>query len=253
MTDKPAASQLALEDFSPVVIVHAHPDDETLSTGALVIALSARGVAVHVLTATRGEQGEVVSGPLSPLWGTPELAAHRERELALACERLGVTGRAFLGEPPARAPGRPGRRYQDSGMRWLDETETVAGPAPGVGRDALTNAPQVEVADDIVAYARFVGASALVTYDSFGGYGHPDHVFLHHPTRAAAARLGVPFFEIVSAPDDQQSTYTADPDKIANALAAYASQLTVTDGCVVHVGGQRHPIPVKTTVRQVTC
>ena len=42
-------------------------------------------------------------------------------------------------------------------------------------------------------------------------------------------------------------------DQIANALAAYASQLTVADGCVVHVGGQRHPIPVKTTVRRVAC
>lgn len=238
-----------LDALSPIVIVHAHPDDETLSTGALIIALCDAGVTVHVLTATRGEQGEVVPGPLSPLSGTPELALHREAELARACRVLGVAGRGFLGEPPARGLGRPPRRYEDSGMRWLDAAETLAGPGDQAGPGALTAADPTEIAADIAAYASSVGARALITYDESGGYGHPDHVFLNEPTRSAARQLGLPFYEIVSAPTGEEHTYTADRDRIAEALASYASQLTVEGDEVVHVGGQRHPIPTRNAVR----
>ena len=108
-----------LLNLRTVLFVHAHPDDETLATGGLIAELAARGVRVAVLTAMRGEQGEVVEGPLSALTGTPELTAHREGEVAAACATLGVRHHAFLGSPDARAAGRPPRRYTDSGMAWL--------------------------------------------------------------------------------------------------------------------------------------
>ncbi|MBB1500371.1 PIG-L family deacetylase [Propioniciclava sp. MC1683] len=239
-----------LFDRSRVLFVHAHPDDETLATGGLIAELAARGVEVAVLTATRGEQGEVVDGPLAHLAGTPELTAHREGEVAAACATLGVRHHAFLGGPDARAAGLPPRRYTDSGMAWLDESETVAGPGDAAGPDSLTSADPAEVAADIAAYARAFGADAIVSYDAHGGYGHPDHVALHAPSRAAASEVGVPFREVASVadPDDALDTPQHLP-LLQEALRHYASQLTVDGADVVHVGGQRQPILTRFTLR----
>ena len=244
-----------LFDRSRVLFVHAHPDDETLATGGLIAELAARGVEVAVLTATRGEQGEVVDGPLAHLAGTPELTAHREGEVAAACATLGVRHHAFLGGPEARAAELPPRRYTDSGMAWLDETETVAGPGDAAGPDSLTSADPAEVAADIAAFARAVDADAIVSYDAHGGYGHPDHVALHAPSRAAASELGVPFWEVASDPDAEPGPAGEKIDTpqhlglLQEALAHYASQLSVAGDDVVHVGGQRQPIQTRFTLR----
>lgn len=232
------------------VFVHAHPDDETLSSGAILLALAHRGDACFVLTATRGERGEVVAGPLSRLEGTPELRAHRERELSRALGELDVRGHAMLGTPPARATGLPPRDYVDSGMRWL--TPTVAGPGDDAGADALTAAQLSEVTADIAAYATAVRAAVLVSYDATGGYGHPDHVRLHEATRLAAADLRLRW--AVIAPPEPAEISEADgrlrieqfvaPDRksLLRALRAHASQFTTYDDHVVHSGGQTDPI-----------
>ena len=130
------------EGVQRVVFAHAHPDDETLATGALIQHLTGQGLSVAVVTATRGERGAVVPGPLSALAGTPELEPHRIGELSDALTALGAQGPFFLGEPPALATGRAPRRYQDSGMVWV--TETVAGPGDDAGPDAFTSAPVAE-------------------------------------------------------------------------------------------------------------
>ena len=83
-----------------IVFLHAHPDDETLATGVLLAELAAAGRQVSVVTATRGEMGAVMPGPLAALEGTPELVAHRLGELAGALAELGVTEHVFLGAPP---------------------------------------------------------------------------------------------------------------------------------------------------------
>ncbi|MDO5535278.1 MAG: hypothetical protein Q4F65_11575, partial [Propionibacteriaceae bacterium] len=115
----------------------------------------------------------------------------------------------------------------------------------------LTNASPDEVAADIVAYARAVGAEAIVSYDESGGYGHPDHVALHAPSRAAASELGVPFWEVASDvdPDDVIDT-RQHLGLLQEALGHYASQLTVDGDDVVHVGGQRQPIQTRFTLRR---
>lgn len=230
-----------------VLVVHAHPDDETLATGGAIAELADLGVTVSVLTATRGEQGEVVPGSVDP---GADLTLHRARELAAACQALGVTYRAFLGESVARAAGLTPRRYTDSGMRWLDEAETLAGPGDSAGPDALTAASASEITADIAAYAAAVAADILITYDIFGGYGHPDHVALHVPTRDAAAQRGVPFWEIASHPDaDGQTMGEGRRAQVMAALECYASQLTVDGDDVVHVGGQRQPITITAVLR----
>lgn len=234
-----------LGDARRPLFVHAHPDDETLSTGALLAALARDGRPGYVLTATRGERGEVVPGPLAGLVGDA-LVARREAEVRAACAVLGVAGHAFLGDAPGS-----GCRYEDSGMVWVDEAAHIAGPGSDAGPDALTSADPDAVARDIAAYAGAVGADAVVSYDVVGGYFHPDHVFLHAPSRAAAAALGLPFFEIVSDAAGAGVWYdlVAELPVVTEALWCYASQLTVDGAAVEHVGGQRQPIQTRIGVR----
>lgn len=254
-TDEPGLDRLFP---TRVLFVHAHPDDEAISTGALIAALTASGRACFVVTATRGERGEVRAGVRAD-----DLTALREGEWRRACAALGVAGQAFLGTPPARSAGRGPHRYLDSGMVWLDAAETLAGPAPDAPAGALTAADPAEVAADVAAYATAVRAELLVTYDAGGGYGHPDHTFLHAPTRASASDLGVGFAEIVSQPrsapglageageagDAHWLDLAAHRATVARALGAYESQLRVDGADIVHVGGQREPIQVRVGVR----
>lgn len=230
-----------------VVFLHAHPDDETLATGVLLADLVDTGHQVAVVTATRGERGAVMPGDLSALEGTPELVEHRLGELAGALAELGVADHAFLGTPPARDGDGRARRYTDSGMRWLDEAETLAGPGGDAGPDALTSAPVAQAAADLAAFLRSYAADTLVAYDRHGGYGHPDHVACHDIARAAATLTGTPLLEVVSEPllpvpgADEVALPQWLP-AVQRALGHYASQLSVDGAEVVHVGGQRQPI-----------
>ncbi len=248
---------MILDTATRVLFLHAHPDDETLATGALIADLVARGVEVAVVTATRGERGEVTDPALAG-----DLVALRERELAAALAVLGVGHHAFLGTPPARAKGGatrllgddgapsspsglPPRRYADSGMVWV--TPDLAGPGADAGPDALTAAATDEAAADLAAYAAWFAADALVSYDHRGGYGHPDHVACHHIARAAAARLGIGFVEVVS--EAEHPRLDQYRDQVAEALRCHRSQLRIDGDEVVHVGGQRQPIPTVAAVR----
>src|ERR1700712_2147540 len=97
-----------------VLFVHAHPDDETISTGGTIATLIDAGASVTVLTCTRGERGEVVPNELKHLEGSTALAAWRAGELAHAMTVLGVTAHRYLGANNARWAGRPSRLYRDS-------------------------------------------------------------------------------------------------------------------------------------------
>jgi N-acetyl-1-D-myo-inositol-2-amino-2-deoxy-alpha-D-glucopyranoside deacetylase len=221
------------------VLCHAHPDDETLATGALALGLRARGDEVVVLTATRGEAGEVRPGPYAALEGMPELAAIREQELATALAALRVSAHAYLGTRPARAAGLAPRRYTDSGMRWV--TPTLAGPGDDAGPESLTAADADEMAADIAAYARAVGATDLVSYDDDGGYGHPDHIRMHQATHAAADALGLPFHVIVTDPAEPYDEWldaTSESVALEEAYDAYDTQFSRVGDDVTHVGGQ---------------
>ncbi len=243
------------------VFVHAHPDDESISTGGTIAALLAGGARVTVLTGTRGERGEVVPGDLAPLEGTHELGPHRVGELADALRALGGPAHAFLGTTPARASGQPRRQYADSGMRWgADGFAAAAGDA---GPDALSLAPLDEVVADVLAAS--ADATALVSYDALGGYGHPDHVRMHDAALAAAGRLGIPFFAVVEPRVERASAGADGPSpevvldlvavgalaaKVA-AMAAHRSQLTIDGTDFVLSGGQRHPVGVLESFRRL--
>ncbi|WP_240917808.1 PIG-L family deacetylase [Phycicoccus sp. HDW14] len=178
-----------LDDVRPgdrpgrLLLVHAHPDDETLTTGVAIAHHVARGDEVHVLTCTLGEEGEVIPPGLAHLEGDgPALAAHRRRELAAAMAALGVThhllGAPGAGDEPA---------FRDSGM---------AGSAAAADPRAWAGVPLEVAAAAVGEVLAAVDPDVVVTYDAGGGYGHPDHVRTHEATRAAVAAspTAVPLF-----------------------------------------------------------
>ncbi|HEY0117606.1 MAG TPA: PIG-L family deacetylase [Cellulomonas sp.] len=206
------------DDHAPVptgglLAVHAHPDDETLSTGALLATWAAAGWPVTVVTATRGERGEVIPAALAHLEGDgPALAAHRSGELVAALAALGVTDHAFLDTlPPSDAAARGShvaggaggashpsqgahaphvrrngtRRYEDSGMVWLGTAR--AGAGADVPAAAFVAVPIEEAAARLAGVLRRRRPAVVVTYDPEGGYGHPDHVRVHEVTMRAVA------------------------------------------------------------------
>jgi N-acetyl-1-D-myo-inositol-2-amino-2-deoxy-alpha-D-glucopyranoside deacetylase len=238
-----------LDAAQSVLLVHAHPDDETISTGALIAELVAHGATVWLLTATRGERGDVVPGPLSSLAGTDALTGERERELQRAAATLGIAARFWLGEPPARATGLSPRRYRDSGMKWI--RPGLAGPADDVDDDALCRAQPGEVTDYVAALIVHLRPSLVISYDDGGGYGHPDHVRLHQAALAASRAHDTPFAEILPAPETDAEWFTLDRhiDTVTAALRCHASQLTVDGSDIVHSGGQREPITTSLGLR----
>lgn len=224
-----------------VVFVHAHPDDESISTGATIAALVDRGAHVTVLTLTRGERGEVIPDELQHLVDSPELlGAHRETELREALSALGVTDGRFLGEADARWQGRAPRRYVDSGMSWGKRGAQASGI---LDPDSLTAADPGEVAADIAAVLIDVAPDVVVSYAADGGYGHPDHVRAHEATRTAAEVIGVPFYVI--APAAKNGLVVDDPDAIARkraALTAYRTQVRVEGDRYWMSSGDPRPI-----------
>ncbi|TFD86791.1 PIG-L deacetylase family protein [Cryobacterium serini] len=231
-----------LDSVTSVLFVHAHPDDETIGTGGLIAELASRGIRITLVTATRGERGEVVAGPLSALAETAALAQEREHELQRAARILGINEGFWLGEAPARASGLPERRYRDSGMEWI--RPGVAGPAPDSQADAFARAPLDEVTADLVAVLQHVHPSLVISYDRTGGYGHPDHVRVHDAALSASRSLAIPYAEIIHSPEADAEWFELDSQlgPVVAALRCHASQLTVDGDFIVHSGGQRDPI-----------
>src|SRR5690554_6189782 len=216
-----------------VLFVHAHPDDETISTGGTIATLVDAGVEVTVVTCTRGERGEVIPAGLAHLEGNgPELAEHREGELAEAMRILGVEDHRYLGDPSARLADLPPRRYLDSGMVWDDAGRPQ--PVPDLDSKSLCSAPLEEVAADIAAVIAAVQPDAVVSYDADGGYGHPDHIRAHMATRRAADVMAVPFFAVqppaaAAAPESRKIDVSAVLERKVLAMQAHGTQITVTD------------------------
>ena len=168
-----------------LLLVHAHPDDETIGSGATMARYVAEGAGVTLVTCTGGERGEILVPELAHLAHDQEdkLAEHRRGELAEAMKELGVTDHRFLGGFG---------RYSDSGMQWHEDGYAVAGPdRPG---NAFWDADLTEAATLLVEVVREVRPQVLVTYDQFGNYGHPDHIQAHRVATYAAHLAAVPTY-----------------------------------------------------------
>jgi len=247
-----------LDGIETVLFAHAHPDDETISSGALIAEMVARGIRVVLLTATRGEQGEVVPARRAelraaigadPAHDPAAFARLREGELREASALLGVSAGYLLGTAPARAPGLPDRRYRDSGMRWI--REGLAGAAADVPPDALSVQPLEEVTADVRALIDTVQPQLVIGYDDTGGYGHPDHRRIREAALAAAAFAGVPFAELLAEPGPDAEWFSLEQHLavVQRALRSHASQVSVDGDHLIHSGGQREKIPTSVGLR----
>jgi N-acetyl-1-D-myo-inositol-2-amino-2-deoxy-alpha-D-glucopyranoside deacetylase len=156
-------------DARRLLLVHAHPDDESIGTGATMAAYAAQGAGVTLVTCTRGELGEIIPPELAHLAAGvgDRLGEHRAGELAAACAALGVTDHRFLGGPG---------RWRDSGMMGLPDNQDPR---------CFWQADLDEAAGELAAVIRDVAPQVVVTYDANGFYGHPDHVQAHRVTRRA--------------------------------------------------------------------
>lgn len=146
-----------------LLLVHAHPDDESIGTGATMARYAAEGAHVALVTCTLGELGEVIPEDLAHLAADREngLGEYRTGELAAACKALGVTDHRFLGGPG---------RWRDSGMMGLPSNDEP---------DCFWQADVDEAARELMAVIREVRPQVMVTYDDNGFYGHPDHIQAH--------------------------------------------------------------------------
>jgi N-acetyl-1-D-myo-inositol-2-amino-2-deoxy-alpha-D-glucopyranoside deacetylase len=161
-----------------LLLVHAHPDDETINHGATMARYVAQGAAVTLVTCTRGEEGEIIPPELAHLAAEGRLADHRGAELARAMSVLGVRDHRFLGEPDVA--------FADSGMAYDSRGHVVA--AARHRPDAFALVPVDHAAALLAAVLREVRPQVVVTYEPGGGYGHPDHIQAHRVTMRAVDR-----------------------------------------------------------------
>ena len=170
-----------------ILLVHAHPDDECIGTGATMARYVDEGVGVTLVTCTAGEMGEVLVPELSHLAYENDggLGEHRRGELDEAMKVLGVTDHRFLGGFG---------RFHDSGMAWHADGHAI--PAEEIPDNAFWNADLTEAADELVKVIRELRPQVLVTYDQFGNYGHPDHIQAHRVAMYAAQLAAVPSYRL---------------------------------------------------------
>ncbi len=246
-----------------LLLVHAHPDDETIGSGATMAQYVAEGAGVTLVTCTLGEEGEILLPELAHLAASQAdgLGAHRITELSNAMAALGVTDWRLLGGPG---------KYRDSGM---------IGTAPNDRPDCFWRSDLLDAAKHLVKVIREVRPQVLVTYDDFGGYGHPDHIQAHRVATYAKDLAAAPSFapelgdawsiskvywtafpisvmragiEMLKASGDQTEFATQDPEEIPfacpdefvttaidggafadhkmAALAAHATQISTDEG-----------------------
>jgi N-acetyl-1-D-myo-inositol-2-amino-2-deoxy-alpha-D-glucopyranoside deacetylase len=163
-----------VSESSPrLLFVHAHPDDETLTTGATIAHYAARGAQVRVVTCTLGEEGEVIGERWANLAvdRADQLGGYRIGELTEALRALGIGEPVFLGGAG---------RWRDSGMEGT----------PRRHHQRFIDADPREAVGELVAVIREMRPHVVVTYDPQGGYGHPDHIHAHEVTMAAVTAAG---------------------------------------------------------------
>jgi N-acetyl-1-D-myo-inositol-2-amino-2-deoxy-alpha-D-glucopyranoside deacetylase len=199
-----------------VLLVHAHPDDESMASGGTIARLVAEGVRVDLVTCTDGAEGEIHDPSLDPDEARPRLAEIRAAELACSVDALGggAVHQHLLG-------------YRDSGMMGTDANQHP---------DSFWQADVEEATRRLVDIVREARPAAIVTYDENGNYGHPDHINAARIAREAyVASAGEPWavsrfyeiafarerwFELMTAMKERGISLPWDLDEVVGALPA---------------------------------
>lgn len=211
-----------------LLVVHAHPDDESIFTGHIIAERLAAGAEVYVLTLTRGERGKVKLEELKGLEGQLRaMGAFRSGELKVALSELQRAGsklqHSFAGT----------RAFLDSGMR----INSMGRPTKKNRTDemALASASTAVIAEDIERVMNEFKPDAILTYNSKGGYGHPDHKMAHHASAMAIRhyrrqKRRAPQFWVLAEPNERFDVAIGDA-KTAKfkraALEAHSSQVSI--------------------------
>lgn len=151
-----------------LMVVHAHPDDEVITTGGILARYGDEGIRTVLVTATLGEEGEIVVPELNTEEVKARLAEVRREELNRAVAILGVTDLEILG-------------YRDSGMAGTPSNDHPA---------SFNRADPDEATGRLVRLVRAYRPQVLISYNEQGGYGHPDHIAAHKITVAAFDAAG---------------------------------------------------------------
>lgn len=217
-----------------VLVVHAHPDDESIFTGATIRRLADLGTRVVLITATCGELG----GSRLPLAKDETLAERRLAELEWAAERLGVARLVLLGR-------------RDSGL-----PDTADNLHPG----ALASADSDRLARRVAQLAISESAEAILHDDAAGIYGHPDHVASHRIGHAAASMVGVTSYEVTidrdymtrqrghlvgAAAASTGQAYGLPAGSITTTLTATPAELVAKQNAIAAHASQVDPIEVR--------
>ncbi|MFM1995216.1 MAG: hypothetical protein RLZZ610_733 [Actinomycetota bacterium] len=229
---------MAKAAFNPkrVLLVHAHPDDESLFTGHVIADRAAARSEVMVLTLTRGERGRVKLEDLKPLEGNlASMGEFRSNELKNALSQLGDVKHKFAGT----------RAYLDSGMRL----NAFGKPIKPRRTDemSLASVSTAVIADDIYQVLSKFKPDAVITYNRKGGFGHPDHKKAHEATAMALRRFArsskskPPQFWVIAEPGERFDVEIGGPKtapKKKAALEQHASQVTVAQETYSLVAGR---------------
>ncbi|OLR90091.1 N-acetyl-1-D-myo-inositol-2-amino-2-deoxy-alpha-D-glucopyranoside deacetylase [Actinokineospora bangkokensis] len=222
-----------------LLLVHAHPDDESLWTGGTIARYAAAGVQVTLVTCTLGEEGEVYPPSLAGLaaGAADQLGGYRVGELRAACAALGVSDHRYLGGIG---------RWRDSGMVGT----AGAASAPEVLHPrAFVAGPLDEQVAQLTEVITEVRPQVVITYGPDGGYGHPDHVRAHDVTAAALA--GLPevarFYHVVSSAADTAAGVALLPGftGLPWALPAPGDLAVVPDEVITHRVDVTDHLPAK--------
>jgi mycothiol S-conjugate amidase len=191
-----------------LLISYAHPDDESFGLGGLIARYIAEGVEVYLICATNGDEGTVSPENLNGYKSVTDL---RLAELDCAVQTLGLTGVFTFG-------------YKDSGMV---STESNTNP------DCLWYAWQHEretVVRRVVEVIRQVRPQVVITFNKYGGYGHPDHIAIQRATTEAFDLTGDPDYLTGELPPYQpQKLYYSNIPAFMIRLGAWIARLKGQD------------------------
>lgn len=179
----PERGQAEADPTDALLLIFAHPDDESFGCAGVMAAATERGVPVAMISATRGEAGKTGIAEID----TPEiLGVVREQELRAAAAEVGVGDVRFL-------------EYRDSGMAGTPENDDPR---------AFSRAPEGEVVAKLVSHIRAVRPATVLTFGPEGIYGHPDHLAAHRAAVAAVRAAGDPaYLPAIGAPWRARALY----------------------------------------------
>jgi N-acetyl-1-D-myo-inositol-2-amino-2-deoxy-alpha-D-glucopyranoside deacetylase len=162
-----------------LLLIHAHPDDESIATGITMAKYASLGAQVTLVTCTLGEEGEILLPDVAHLASDKDdkLGEHRQAELGEAMRILGITDWRLLGGAG---------RFRDSGM---------IGTPPNENPACFWRTDLLEASAELVKVIRETRPQVAITYDDFGSYGHPDHLQANRITHYAAVLAAVPGFK----------------------------------------------------------